>query len=237
MQLTRLLTAVAAAALAAGAAHAQSAAPAAAPAAAASPPMASTDASATAAAPAAGPAVVAKGDIVETARASGQFNTFLKAADATNLTSLLKTNQNLTVFAPTDAAFAALPAGELDRLMQPANRAELQKILTYHIINARVDSTKIKGAKGDVPTVAGAPVELDGSGTTLAVNDAHIVQADVTPTNGVIHVIDKVLMPNAQTASASAGASGSNASTTAPSPAAPAEPAAAPASSTAPAEQ
>jgi hypothetical protein len=72
-----------------------------------------------------------------------------------NLTSVLKTNQNLTLFAPTDAAFAALPAGELDKLMLPENGPMLQKVLTYHLINAKVDSTKIKGAKGEVKSVEG----------------------------------------------------------------------------------
>lgn len=157
---------------------------------------------------AAGAQVKAAGDIIETARASGQFSTFLKAVEATNLTQVLKNNKGLTLFAPTDAAFAALPPGELDRLMQPANRAQLQKILTYHLINAQVDSSKIKGARGPVPTVAGANVELDGSGEALKVNQSTIVQADVRPTNGTIHVIDKVLLPpGAATASAAPAAS------------------------------
>ncbi|MDX9997089.1 MAG: fasciclin domain-containing protein [Phenylobacterium sp.] len=159
------------------------------------------------------PQVRAAGDIVDTAKASGQFGTFLKAVEATNLTQVLKTNKGLTVFAPTDAAFAALPPGELDRLLQPANRAELQKILTYHIINAQVDASKIRGAKGPVPTVAGAPVELDGSGEALKVNDATIVQADVRPTNGTLHVIDKVLLPPDAQAAARAPGSSAAAST------------------------
>lgn len=203
MHLTRLLTAAAAAALVAGAAQAQTAPAAKAP---ATPAPAATS----------GAKVVANGDIIQTATLSGQFKIFLKAVDATNLTGLLKTNKNLTVFAPTDAAFAALPAGELDRLMLPENKAELQKLLTYHVINARVDSTKIKGAKGAVPTVAGASVEIDGSSDMLMVNNADIVQADVMATNGVVHVIDKVLTP--ATLSASAATSGSAASTTAPAP-------------------
>jgi uncharacterized surface protein with fasciclin (FAS1) repeats len=206
MILYRILTLTCAAALAAGAAHAQTAAP--------------PTPGATAAAPAA-----AKGDIVETARSAGQFSTFLKAVEATNLTSVLKTNGNLTVFAPTDAAFAALPAGELDKLMLPENRASLQKLLTYHIVNARVDSTKIRGAKGPVPTVAGPSVELDGSGEKLMVNDADITRPDMIASNGVIHVVDKVLTPGAVSASASgAAASASAAGTAAKPPAAPASP-------------
>ena len=190
MTMTRLFTAAAAVALMSGAAFAQSAAPMA--------PMASgsmpQEAAAQAAAPAAAP-VVAKGDLIETATASGQFTTFLKAVEATNLTTVLKTQQGLTLFAPNDAAFAALPAGELDRLMLPENATTLQKVLTYHLINARVDSSKIAGAKGDVKTVEGSSVTLDGSGAMPMVDGAAIVQADISTTNGVLHVIDKVLMP------------------------------------------
>lgn len=173
----RLLTAAAAVALMTGFAYAQ-------------------DASAPAAqAPAASSPVVAKGDLIQTAEASGQFSTFLKAVGAVNLTSVLKTNQNLTLFAPTDAAFAALPAGELDKLMLPENGPMLQKVLTYHLINAKVDSTKIKGAKGEVKSVEGSPLLLDGSGATPMVDTATITQTDVMATNGVLHVVDKVLIP------------------------------------------
>lgn len=181
MNTKRLLTAAAAIALLAGAAQAQDmAAPAAAPA---------------TQAPAAASPVVAKGDLIDTATASGQFSTFLKAVGAVNLTSVLKTNQNLTLFAPTDAAFAALPAGELDKLMLPENGPMLQKVLTYHLINAKVDSTKIKGAKGEVKSVEGSSLLLDGSGTTPMVDGATITQTDVMASNGVLHVVDKVLIP------------------------------------------
>jgi uncharacterized surface protein with fasciclin (FAS1) repeats len=179
MYIQRLLTAAAAIALLAGAAQAQD----------------MTSSAPAAQAPAAASPVVAKGDLIETAQASGQFNTFLKAVSAVNLTSVLKTNQNLTLFAPTDAAFAALPAGELDKLMLPENGPLLQKVLTYHLINAKVDSTKIKGAKGEVKSVEGSPLLLDGSGATPMVDNAAIVQTDVMASNGVLHVVDKVLLP------------------------------------------
>ncbi|ADG10123.1 fasciclin domain-containing protein [Caulobacter segnis] len=175
----RLLTAAAAIALMAGVAHAQTA-PETAPA---------------AQAPAATSPVVAKGDLIQTAQASGQFSTFLKAVSSVNLTSVLKTNQNLTLFAPTDAAFAALPADQRDKLMAPENGPLLQKVLTYHLINAKVDSSKITGAKGEVASVEGSPLMLDGSGATPMVDGANIVQADVMASNGVLHVIDKVLLP------------------------------------------
>jgi len=212
MHLTRFLTTAAVAALLAGAANAQT------PAAPATKPAATTPAAAsaqiapdTAAVVAPAAKVVAAGDIVDTAKASGQFTTFLKAAEATNLTGLLKTNKNLTVFAPTDAAFAALPAGELDKLMLPENKAQLQKLLIYHVVNAPVTSADFKGATRKAATVAGPSVELSG-GETPMVNDATIVQADIAATNGIIHVVNKVLMPGA----ASATASGAAASTTAP---------------------
>mgnify|MGYP000507022944 CR=1 FL=1 len=182
MSMTRLFTAAAAVALMSGAAFAQSA------------PAATDQAAAPAPAASASP-VVAKGDLIETATASGQFSIFLKAVSSVNLTSVLKTNQNLTLFAPTDAAFAALPAGELDKLMLPDNGPMLQKVLTYHLINAKVDSSKINGAKGEVKTVEGSSVMLDGSGATAMVDGATIVQADVMATNGILHVVDKVLMP------------------------------------------
>ena len=172
----RILTAAAAVALMAGAAQAQTVA-------------------SEAPAPAAQAPVVAKGDLIDTAQASGQFTTFLKAVSAVNLTSVLKTNQNLTLFAPTDAAFAALPPGTLDKLLLPENGPLLQKVLTYHVINAKVDSSKIKGAKGDVKSVEGSPLMLDGSGATPMVDGATIIQADVMATNGVLHVVDKVLLP------------------------------------------
>lgn len=194
----------------------------------ATPVLAQTPAPAPAApaAPAAAPAPTpATADVFDTAKRSGQFNTFIKAVEATNLTSVLKNQPSLTVFAPTDAAFQALPPGELDKLMLPENRAQLQKVLTYHIVNARVDATKIRGARGPVPTVAGNAVQLDGSNEPLKVNDATITRPDMLATNGVIHVVDKVLSPHVAAAPApmaaapaapAADASSAPASTTAP---------------------
>lgn len=196
MSLKQLLAATAAIALMSGSAYAQEGAK----------PAASPAPTQTAAAPS------ASGDIVETAQAAGQFSTFLKAAEATNLTGLLKTNKNLTVFAPTDAAFAALPAGELDKLMLPENKAQLQKLLIGHVVNASVKTADFKGATREAPTVAGTTVKLSG-GDELMVNDAHIVQADLTASNGVIQVIDKVLVSGG---AASAAAAGAPASATAP---------------------
>jgi uncharacterized surface protein with fasciclin (FAS1) repeats len=142
-----------------------------------------------------GARVTPSGDIIATLTASGQFTTLLKALDATNLTAVLKSSGPLTVFAPTDAAFTALPPGQLDGLMTASPPAALQKLLTYHLINAKVDAAKIKGAKGPIPSVAGTPVYVDGSGDPPKVNDANIAQTDVIVSNGVIYPIDKVLSP------------------------------------------
>lgn len=167
--------------------------PAPAPAATPATPSAATPAPATpgAAAPA-GP-IVAQGDIIDTLKASGKFTILIRALDETNLTNVIKTNKNLTLLAPTDAAFAALPAGELKRL--ESTPAELQKLLTYHLINAPIDSTKVKERAGNVATVAGPNITLDNSGAAFTAGPATVTQADVKTTNGLIHVIDKVLTP------------------------------------------
>jgi uncharacterized surface protein with fasciclin (FAS1) repeats len=146
-----------------------------------------------AAAPVAGARVTPSGDIVATLTASGQFTTLLKAVDTVNLTTLLKGAGPLTLFAPTDAAFAALPAGELDRLM--ADKTALQQLLVYHIVNAKVDSTKVVGVKGPIPSAAGKPIYVDGSGSPPKANDAAITQTDLVVSNGAIYPVDHVLMP------------------------------------------
>lgn len=139
------------------------------------------------------------GDIMTTLRTSGQFNTFVKALDATNLGKLLQTQPNITVFAPTDSAFAAsFPAGQLDQMMSSeAGKQQLQKLLIYHLINARIDSTKIKGARGPVPAGSGEKIVLDGTaeGGQLKAENANIVQADVACSNGLIQVVDQVMKP------------------------------------------
>jgi uncharacterized surface protein with fasciclin (FAS1) repeats len=175
MPIHRLLTAAAAVSLIAGAAMAQTPAPAAAP----------------ATAPAAtGAKLVPNGDLITTLRASGQFNTFVKALDATNLSSLLKSSPGLTVFAPTDAAF---PQSKLDSMS--ADKAGLQKFLLHYIINAKIDSSKIKGSHGPVPSGAGDQIVLDGTTEgVLKADNATIIQADVTTSNGVIHVVDALMV-------------------------------------------
>lgn len=138
--------------------------------------------------------VAVAGDIVDTLKASGQFTILLKATDATNLTGFLRAQKNMTLFAPADTAFRALPSADLARLMTVPARAELQKLLIYHMVNARVPTAEFKGAVRSAPTMAGLPVELNG-GDRLLVNDANITQADIIAPNGVIHILDKVLTP------------------------------------------
>ncbi len=135
-------------------------------------------------------------DIVATLKAAGQFTTLLKGLDAAGLTPVLQKPGALTLFAPTDAAFAAVPAAALADLMKPENSAKLQKALAYHLINAKVTSDQVKGhAAGDVASVAGPKLHVDGLNGQVKVNDAVVIQADVAASNGEIHVIDKVLTP------------------------------------------
>ena len=134
--------------------------------------------------------------IIATLQASGEFTKLLAALQATNLTGLISTHPNLTLFAPTDAAFAALPPGTLDSLMK--SPTQLQAILTYHLIAATLKESDIKGhAASKIPTAAKKPVTLDGSGPSIMVNDATVLQPGVTASNGVIYPINKVLMPPA----------------------------------------
>jgi len=153
-------------------------------------------ASAQAPAPAAASAkpVAVQGDLVDTLKLSGQFTTFVGGIDATNLAGLLKTNKNLTVFAPTDAAFATMPAADLAKLK--SDKAAMQKFVLHHVVNAPIDSTKIKGAKGPIPSGAGDTILLDGSDEAgaMKVDGATIVQADLRTGSGLLHVVDNVLI-------------------------------------------
>ena len=135
-------------------------------------------------------------DLIATLTAAGKFSTLLKALDAAGLSAPLKNPANLTLFAPTDDAFAALPPGTLDNLLKPENRAQLQKLLMYHLINEPVTTDKVMGhAAGDVASGAGPMLHIDGSSGAMKINGADVVQADVKAANGTVQVIDKVLMP------------------------------------------
>jgi uncharacterized surface protein with fasciclin (FAS1) repeats len=149
-----------------------------------------------AAAPAA-PAVEAK-DSVDTAVGAGSFGTLVAAVQAAGLEETLRGPGPFTVFAPTDAAFAALPAGTVEDLLKPENKDKLTAILTYHVLPGEVMSSSIGEQTLEPATVQGATVKVVGSGGGVTVNDAKVVTADVDASNGVIHVIDKVIMPPSQ---------------------------------------
>lgn len=138
--------------------------------------------------------VKVNGDLVDTLKLSGQFTTFTRGLDATNLTGLLKANKNLTVFAPTDAAFAAMPAADLARLI--TDKAAMQRFLLHHVVNAPILSAKIKGSKGPIPTGAGDTILLDGSDEAgvLKVDGATIIQTDLQTGSGLLQVVDRVLI-------------------------------------------
>ena len=133
-------------------------------------------------------------DIVDTAVAAGSFTTLAKALAAADLVNTLKGPGPFTVFAPTDAAFAKLPAGTLDTLLKPENKAMLQRVLTYHVVAGNVmaaDVVKLSSAKA----VSGDLLSIKINGESVMIDNAHVVKADVAASNGVIHVIDTVLLP------------------------------------------
>jgi uncharacterized surface protein with fasciclin (FAS1) repeats len=135
-------------------------------------------------------------DIIDTAVGAGQFKTLAAAVEAAGLVETLKGKGPYTVFAPTDEAFAKLPAGAVDDLLKPENKDKLTAILTYHVVAGKVmaaDVVKMTEAK----TVNGKPVAIKADGGTVMINDAKVISADIDASNGVIHVIDTVLMPPA----------------------------------------
>ena len=136
-----------------------------------------------------------KADIVDTAVAAGQFGTLVAAVQAADLVGVLKSEGPFTVFAPTDDAFAALPDGTVASLLLPENKDQLVAILTYHVVPGKVMSSDIAGKEMSVATVEGADLNINATGGSVMVNDATVIGADVKASNGVIHVIDKVLMP------------------------------------------
>jgi len=133
-------------------------------------------------------------DIVDTAASAGSFNTLVTAVKAAGLVDTLKGEGPFTVFAPTDAAFAKLPDGTLESLLKPENKGKLQAILTYHVVPGKVSSGDIAGKRLDVATVQGAKAKVDAT-DGVTIDGAKVVKADIMATNGVIHVIDKVILP------------------------------------------
>jgi uncharacterized surface protein with fasciclin (FAS1) repeats len=133
-------------------------------------------------------------DIVDTAVAAGQFNTLAAALEAADLVGTLKGDGPFTVFAPTDAAFAKLPEGTVESLLKPENRDKLVAILTYHVVPGEVtaaDVVKLSEAK----TVNGQDVAITVADSGVRINDANVIKTDIDASNGVIHVIDTVILP------------------------------------------
>ena len=134
-------------------------------------------------------------DIVDTAVAAGSFATLVAAVEAAGLVETLKGEGPFTVFAPTDEAFAALPEGTVEDLLKPENKDRLTAVLTYHVIPGKVMSADIMGQTMSPETVQGSTVDIDAT-DGVKVGGATVVNADIEATNGVIHVIDAVIMPN-----------------------------------------
>ena len=135
-----------------------------------------------------------KKDIVDTAVAAGSFQTLAKALDAAGLVETLKGAGPFTVFAPTDDAFAKLPAGTLDELLKPENKAKLISILTYHVVPGTVLASQVVKLNS-TKTVNGQDLTISKEDGAVMVNDAKVVKTDILCSNGVIHVVDTVLLP------------------------------------------
>ena len=134
-------------------------------------------------------------DVVETAVAAGQFKTLAAALEAAGLTGALKGSGPFTVFAPTDEAFAKLPAGTVETLLKPENKEKLKAVLLYHVVSGNVTADQVTKLNGrSVKTLHGSSIKVKTS-HGVRVDDANVTQTDIKASNGVIHVIDTVLMP------------------------------------------
>lgn len=131
-------------------------------------------------------------DIVDTAKSAGTFNTLVTAVEAAGLVDTLKGAGPFTVFAPTDKAFAKIPKAKLDALLK--DKAALTKVLTYHVVAGKVMAADVK--PGAVKTVQGSELMVKTMGNKVKVDKANVIQTDIAADNGVIHVIDTVIMPN-----------------------------------------
>ena len=140
------------------------------------------------------PAKAQAADIVDTTVSAGSFNTLVAAVQAAGLVDTLKGDGPFTVFAPTDEAFAALPEGTVETLLLPENKDQLISILTYHVVPAKIMSGDIAGKRAKVLTVQGDRLSVNAK-NGVKVNGAEVVQADIEASNGVIHVIDAVIIP------------------------------------------
>ncbi|MEM7634746.1 MAG: fasciclin domain-containing protein [Pseudomonadota bacterium] len=138
-------------------------------------------------------------NIVEVAQGAGTFNTLIAAAKAAGLDGALATGENLTVFAPTDEAFAALPAGTVEDLLKPENKDKLAAVLSYHVLPRKLMSNQLPGRTIHVRTIKASGDRLlavSKSSSGVTVDQANVVTADIAASNGVVHVIDKVMLPD-----------------------------------------
>ncbi len=133
-------------------------------------------------------------DIVDTAVAAGEFKTLAAALEAAELVGTLKGDGPFTVFAPTDAAFAKLPEGTVESLLKPENRDRLVAILTYHVVPGKVEAADVVKLD-EATTVNGQHVQITVADSGVQVNDANVIKTDIEASNGVIHVIDTVILP------------------------------------------
>ncbi len=133
-------------------------------------------------------------DIVDTAVSAGQFETLVAAVKAAGLVETLKGEGPYTVFAPTDEAFAKLPAGTVENLLKPENKDQLVAVLTSHVVPGKIMSSDIAGKTAEVATVQGSKLSVDAT-EGVKVDNAKVVSADIETSNGVIHVIDTVVLP------------------------------------------
>jgi len=133
-------------------------------------------------------------DIVDTAVASGSFDTLVAAVQAAGLVDALKAEGPLTVFAPTDEAFAQLPEGTVDNLLKPENKDQLVQILTYHVVPGRLTASEVTSMAGTT-TLQGEQITFKVDNGKVYVDGAEVIQADVSTSNGVIHIIDQVILP------------------------------------------
>ena len=135
-------------------------------------------------------------DIVDIAAGNESFSTLVAAVSAAGLVETLQSEGPFTVFAPTNEAFAALPEGTVESLLLPENKDQLVAVLTYHVVPGAVTSDQLIGQKLSVATVQGDTVDIDATGGGVMVDGANVVTPDIMATNGVIHVIDAVILPN-----------------------------------------
>ncbi|MEH1951126.1 MAG: fasciclin domain-containing protein [Nostoc sp.] len=134
-------------------------------------------------------------ELAKSAASQGQFKTLIQAVQAAGLTEQLATPGPYTVFAPTDAAFSALPKATLDQLLQPANKQQLVKLLSYHVIPGGITSQQL--TSGEVKTVEGSllKITVDRASNSIIVNNAKVTQPDIPASNSIVHVVDRVLVP------------------------------------------